>query len=142
VALGAVGTDVVFSCNARISARQLSQFVPTYQYEFNDPDAPMLFFPPVSFPTGAYHASELQYLFNLPGTPVPSPGLSPQQEQLSDAIVGYWTQFARTGDPNSPGAPSWPQYGANDEFQSLQPATPTTKTGFTTDHKCTFWGLN
>ena len=142
VALGAVGTDVVFSCNARISSRLLSQFVPTYQYEFSDPEAPMLFIPPVSFPTGAYHASELQYLFNLPGTPVPSPGLSPQQGQLSDAMIGYWTQFARSGDPNSPGAPSWPQYGVSDQFQSLQPPTPTTETGFSTDHKCAFWGLN
>ncbi len=142
VALGAVGTDVVFACNARISARQLSRFVPTYQYEFDDPAAPMLFFPPVSFPTGAYHAAELQYLFNLPRTPVPSPGLTPQQEQLSEVMVGYWTQFARRGDPNSAGVPSWPQYGASDQFQSLQPATPTTKTGFTTDHKCAFWGLN
>jgi para-nitrobenzyl esterase len=75
VALGAVGTDAVFSCNARISARLLSQFVSTYQYEFNDPNAPMLYFPPVSFPTGAYHASELTYIFDLTGTPVPSPGL-------------------------------------------------------------------
>jgi para-nitrobenzyl esterase len=142
VALGAVGTDVVFSCNARIAARQLSQFVPTYHYEFDDPDAPMLFFPPLSFPTGAYHAAELQYLFDLRGTPVPSPALSPGQRQLSDAMVGYWTQFASSGDPNAPGAPSWPQYGPNDQFQSLRPPTPTTKTGFTTDHKCAFWGLN
>ena len=143
VALGAVGTDVVFACNARISARLLSQYVTTYQYEFNDPNAPMLFFPPVSFPTGAYHASELQYLFDLPGTPVPSPGLTPPQEQLSDAMVGYWTQFARSGDPNSPGAPAWPPYTTTtDVFQSLHPATPSTGTGFAIDHKCAFWGLN
>jgi para-nitrobenzyl esterase len=43
VALGAVGTDRVFACNTRVSARLLSQYVPTYQYEFNDPNAPMLF---------------------------------------------------------------------------------------------------
>jgi para-nitrobenzyl esterase len=141
-ALGAVGTDAAFSCNARISSRLLSHFVPTHQYEFSDPDAPMLFFPRVSFPTGAYHASELQYIFNLTGTPVQSPGLSLQQEQLSEAMVGYWTQFARSGDPNSPGAPPWPSYEASDEFQSLQPPAPTPDTGFATDHKCAFWGLN
>ena len=91
VALGAVGTDVVFSCNARISARALSQFVPTYQYEFNDPTVPMLYFANVSFPTGAYHASELGYIFDITQTPVPNPGLTPAQKDLSDAMVGYWT---------------------------------------------------
>jgi para-nitrobenzyl esterase len=141
-ALGAVGTDVVFSCNARVSSRLLSQFVPTYQYEFNDPSAPMLYFNPVSFPTGASHASELTYIFDLTGTPVPSPGLTPAQQDLSDAMVGYWTRFARSGNPNSAGEPAWPLYGTNDQFQSLQPSTPTTGTGFATVHKCVFWGLN
>jgi para-nitrobenzyl esterase len=141
VALGALGTDAVFACNARASARLLSQYVPTYQYEFNDPEAPMLFFPPpVSFPTGAYHASELQYLFALPGTPVPSPGLSAAQEALADAMVSYWTRFARTGDPNSPGRPAWPLYGASDQVQTLEPSTPMTNTDFSTNHKCAFWG--
>jgi para-nitrobenzyl esterase len=143
VALGAVGTDVVFACNARISARALSQFVPTYQYEFNDPTVPMLYFANVSFPTGAYHASELGYLFDISQTPVPNPGLTPAQQGLSDAMVGYWTQFARTGDPNSVGAPAWPAYAAmSDQFQSLQLPTPTAKTGLAADHKCAFWGLN
>jgi para-nitrobenzyl esterase len=140
VALGAVGTDAAFSCNARIAARLLSRFVPTYQYEFNDPDAPMLYFPPVSFPTGAYHASELTYIFDLAQTPVPNPGFTPAQQDLSRAMVGYWTQFARSGDPNSLGAPAWPFYGMSDLFQSLQPSTPTTGSGFAVDHKCAFWG--
>ena len=142
VALGAIGTDVVFACNARLSSRLLSQYVPTYQYEFNDPNAPMLFFLPSSFPTGAYHASELQYIFTITETPVPSPGLTPAQEQLSGTMVGYWTQFARSGDPNSLGAPAWPPYGSSDEFQSLHPPTPATSTGLAADHKCAFWGLN
>jgi para-nitrobenzyl esterase len=143
VALGAVGTDVVFACNARISARLLSQYVPTYQYEFNDPTVPMLYFANISFPTGAYHASEIGYIFDITQTPVPNPGLSPAQRNLSDAMVGYWTQFARSGDPNSVGAPAWAAYAAmSDLFQSLQLPTATTKTGFATDHKCAFWGLS
>jgi para-nitrobenzyl esterase len=142
VALGAVGTDVVFACNARLSSRLLSQYVPTYQYEFNDPNAPMLFFPSISFPTGAYHSSELQYIFNILETPVPSPGLTPAQTQLSGAMIGYWTQFARSGDPNSAVEPAWPRYGMSDQFQSLQPPSPAAKTGFAADHECAFWGLN
>jgi para-nitrobenzyl esterase len=144
VALGAVGTDAVFSCNARIAAGRLSKFVPTYQYEFNDPTVPMLYFPPVSFPTGAYHASELGYIFDLSGTPVPNPGLTPAQQDLSDVMVGYWAHFAQTGDPNSMGAPVWPPYlsGVSDQFQSLQQPTPLTGAAFAVDHKCSIWGLS
>ena len=115
--------------------------MPTYQYEFNDSTVPMLYYPNVSFPTGAYHASELGYLFNLTRTPVPNPGLTPAQQDLSDAMVGYWTQFTRSGDPNSLGAPSWPAFTTmSDQFQSLHPLAPTTGTGFGVDHKCIVWG--
>ncbi len=142
-ALGAVGTDLVFACNTAKSARLLSKYVPTFQYEFADANAPMLYFaPPISFPTGAYHASELEYLFVLSQTPVPFPGFTAAQQALADTMVPYWTQFARTGDPSSPGVPAWPPYGASHQFQSLTPPTPTTGTGaaFTGDHKCTIWG--
>jgi para-nitrobenzyl esterase len=139
VALSAVGTDAIFACGARTFAGLLSQHVRTFQYEFDDPNAPMRFLPPVSFPTGAYHASELQYLFNLT-TPVPSPGFSADQRRLSQTMVGYWTHFARTGSPSSEATPNWPRYDAAQRFQSLVPGTSLTATGFGAEHHCALFG--
>lgn len=39
---------------------------------------------------------------------------------LSNEIMGYWTRFASTGDPNGGSAPAWPRYAtAADQNQSL-----------------------
>jgi para-nitrobenzyl esterase len=138
-ALTAIGTDGLFACPGRRAAQSLSQFVPSYAYEFNDPNAPQLFIRPASFPYHAYHGSEVQYLFDVPNqTGVPP--LNADQQQLADTMKRYWTQFAQAGDPNATGTPSWPRYtAAGDAYQSLVPPTPVTTTGFAADHKCAFW---
>jgi para-nitrobenzyl esterase len=136
LAVGAIGTDSIFACPARIADQALSTQVPTFTYEFNDINAPEVFLPPVSFPYGATHASELLYLFELtwPGR------LDAQQHKLSESMIRYWTQFAKAGDPNSSGVPFWRQYDATiDEFQSLAPRSPVSEFGFASDHKCDFW---
>ncbi len=143
-ALGASGTDGVFSCAARIADQSLAKFVPTYTYEFNDENAPpaqSAFGGLLTFPLGAYHSSELQYLFpgiDVFGLPVT---LSSQQMELSDAMVSYWTQFAKKGDPNSSGEPLWSPYSAStDQFQSLIPPVPVVESNFDSGHQCsTFW---
>jgi len=137
-ALTAIGTDAVFSCPGRRAARSLSRFVPTYGYEFNDPEVPQVFVPPASFPYGAYHASELLSLFDSP-TLGHAP-LTADEETLAATMVRYWTQFGRSANPNSPATPFWPNYTvANDTYQSLVPPTPKPETGFAADHKCAFW---
>jgi para-nitrobenzyl esterase len=136
IALGALGTDAIFACNARTSLRSMAAFVPAFQYEFDDENAPTGGFPPLSFPLGAYHAAELQYLFGLG----PS-ALSPDQRRLSAAMTSYWTQFARIGNPNWLGTPFWPGYHPDGErFQSLAPPTPAPATGFAAEHRCALWG--
>ena len=134
VALGAIGTDAVFACNARTAAGLLSQWVPTYAYEFNDPNAPQVFVPPVSFPYGAYHASELQYLW-----PRSTTALNPEQQALGGAMAEYWANFAKRADPNG-APPTWSGYTtATDTHQSLVPAAIAPTTSFGADHKCSFW---
>jgi para-nitrobenzyl esterase len=136
LAVGAIGTDSIFACPARVVDQVLSTQVRMFAYEFNDINAPEVFLPPVGFPYGAAHASELLYLFKLtwPGQ------LNAEQRKLSNNMIRYWTQFAKSGDPNSSGVPFWPQYDTTtDEFQSLLPPSPTTELEFATDHKCDFW---
>jgi para-nitrobenzyl esterase len=144
-AVGALGTDAIFACTARFADELASKFVPTFAYEFNDNNAPQNFLPSVSFPYGAAHASEIQYIFpfanpsgvglNLPQTP-----LNANQLLLSDKIVGYWTEFAKSGDPNGNGAPHWPQFSRGRQvMQSLVPPAPTTEMNFATAHQCAFW---
>ncbi len=144
LALSALATDAAFACNAAAVDRYLSGFVPTYAYEFNDTTAPELFVPAVSFPYGAAHASELQYLFNLP-SPLPPQPLDADQQQLSDDMARYWTRFAKTGRPTAPHAPRWPRYNV-DAFPSaglLSLVSPSPDIAFASsfaiDHKCGFW---
>jgi para-nitrobenzyl esterase len=139
VALGAVGTDAIFACPALSIDQSVSRFVPTFAYEFNDENAPELFLPPVSFPYGAAHASEIQYVMDLP-TAAFGKALSAPQQRLATTMKGYWTNFAKNGFPSSFGARFWPLFnGLTQQMQSLIPPTPRIETNFASTHNCLFW---
>lgn len=135
LAMAAAGTDAVFACPALRASDALVANAKVFSYEFNDPKAPQIFLPPVpDIEYGAAHASELQYLFVLPKSV-----LAPDQKALSDVMVKYWTNFAKTGDPNAADVPMWPAYmkGAGN-FQNLAPGAGAIAPapGFSAFHKC------
>jgi para-nitrobenzyl esterase len=96
----------------------------------------------------SFHALELSYvfgdwenssswwprIFNLlakqSGAKTPDPGLTDEDRRVSENMMGMWTQFAGTGNPNVKGLANWPAYEA-DTDQYLYIAEPLeTKSGF------------
>jgi len=59
-------------------------------------------------PHGAQHASEIGYVFHNLGARGPAP--QPEDIAVSDLMSAYWTNFAKTGNPNGPGLPEWPAF--------------------------------
>ncbi|XP_062410096.1 bile salt-activated lipase-like [Sardina pilchardus] len=66
----------------------------TYSYLFTQPSR-MPIYPSWM---GADHADDLQYVFGKPfATPL---GYWPKHRDVSGYMIAYWTNFAKTGDPN------------------------------------------
>lgn len=123
-----VGTDFFFTCPSRHIARGVHKAGGgrnhVYRYQLrHSPDLLVLSAPfygggwPTSYCLGVGHALDLAYVFhNL------QPILFPAEKRLADRMTAYWTNFARSGNPNGPergSAGVWPQYPAANQTLAL-----------------------
>jgi para-nitrobenzyl esterase len=110
------GSDsfIAFSTWKWLEAQRKTSDTPVYRYHFELASPPSKFHPG-SF---AFHSDDIEYVF---GTLATRPGATwrPEDWKLSEQFMGYWTNFAKTGDPNGPGLPPWPKYDKDDSLIHL-----------------------
>jgi para-nitrobenzyl esterase len=98
---------------------------PVYRYEFDQ-------VPPASEGHAAesrlaYHSAEIEYVFGTLDWKKIT--WRPEDYKLSEQMGAYWTNFAKTGNPNGAGLGAWPFYLRKSAYQVMhlgtdQRATP------------------
>lgn len=94
---------------------------PVYRYQFDrvvpmPPGTVINGKPATSADVGSPHAGEIPYVFGALSSSNRDAPWQPEDMALSDTIATYWSNFARTGNPNSKDAPVWPRYLAKDNY--------------------------
>lgn len=115
--------DELFGVNIRYAARQVAETgQPSWTYFFSR-------VPPSETQTvGAFHAAEIPFVFD---SHEPALGKTDDDAALTDAMVSYWSNFAKFGDPNGSNAsslPVWPEHnGTNWMHFSANRGLPVTQ---------------
>jgi len=74
---------------------------------------------PMPQPRGAVHSAEIQYAMgNLDLDQ--RYAWEPADYKVSEIMQAYFANFIKTGNPNGPGLPTWPEYSAKTNYQRLR----------------------
>ncbi len=118
VALRTINTDLFLGlAMRRWAGLQTQAGQPAYLYymDYVPPafriyryDTPNLDLPGGERSAGAYHSGELAYVFNNVGQT--GDFWQADDYTMAQRLSNYWTQFAKTGNPNVTGEPKWQPY--------------------------------
>ena len=104
-----VATDTIFRCPANwVASRELAAGQKVWRYQF---DVPKL-----GSGKPVWHSSELSFVFNAPPARA-SMGIWPP-------VQAYWTNFAKTGNPNGRGLPRWADMGKAGNYMEFTAKGP------------------
>jgi para-nitrobenzyl esterase len=114
VSAAALGSDlfISFSTWKWIEEHKASSGAPVYRYRFDRtiPGDPASQF-------GAPHAVDIEYAFNTLDS---KPGnWQPEDRKVAEVMATAIANFVKTGDPNGPGVPRWPEYGESGKVMYL-----------------------
>jgi len=110
--------DALYGWTAeRLAKKQAATGQPSYLYLFDHGY-------PAADSAGlhAFHASELPFVFGtMDRTPPNWPKIpaTAQETGLSDAMLDYWTSFARDGKPRAAKETNWPVYGTDAGYMNF-----------------------
>lgn len=110
--LGSVGTQAITDLAFRCSSNQVAQWgvvagQKVWRYQFGVPQPGM---------DHVAHNAELPYVF---GTAPPGATFASWPP-----VQAYWVNFLKTGNPNGPGLPTWPEMGKEAAYFSFTPQGP------------------
>jgi para-nitrobenzyl esterase len=117
---GDAGAQFVTDTNNRCPSIAIADFHAAagntvWEYEFSHP------FPEAK--SGAVHSGELRYVFGVfPPRPV-----ADSERRISKDMQTYWTNYAKTGDPNGAGLPAWPKYDTKARYMEFTDKGPVGK---------------
>ena len=111
----AADTFIAYSTWKWLEVQATTGKQPVYRYRFDE------VVPADPFHTdglAAYHSGEIAYVFG--SQPLLTDFKWTEEDQaLSKRMQEYWTNFAKTGDPNGSDLPKWPTYKAATDWQVL-----------------------
>jgi len=138
VAIAQSFTDSRFACPSDALRRVLATHVPTYGYEFADREAPFLLPDWVTgLDMGAYHASELAYVFGASWLFADTGKWTPEQRALSQRMMALWAGFGQDSGFEA----RWPRVSeGGGPVRVFDPAGDRVDTTFFERHHCAFWG--